>query len=388
MDRLILCANGKITDINALSGTPYFVWRAAQEAGINLEPLDLPTQHFFVFRRHAWLLKQLTLGRQPRGYSRSIDFLEAMWQPHLPSLDGAEIINHFTVFPPSVLARAEQRRLSISFYIDMTHKEMFENYSMHFRGYHRSLIRSTIDLEKRGYAVARRIITFSHVSAEVLKSEYGITGDKIRVVVPGANIDDSALPDDEIPTMPDRGGSFTIGYVGMDYLRKRLLPLADAVISLRRKGLPVKLLVIGPTPASLRGVDGIELAGWIDKGTDMSQFIAMLRRCHLGALPSLAEAAGISLLEFLRLGIPVIGTAVDGITDIVKDGVGILVPSGSSSRDLANAIAPLTSFGPSYEQLRRAAWERRAFASWKRAIPELARALSLERQPLLLAMGR
>lgn len=388
MPRLFLSANGKVTDINAHSGTPYFVWRGAQEAGINLEPLNMPSQHAFFIRRHLWLLKQFALARWPRGYSRSINFYEAMWRPHLPLLDGAEIINHFQVFPPSVLARAEKGRLSISFYIDMTHKEMFENYAIHYRGYDQSLIRSTVELERRGYNVARRIITFSHVPAEVLKSEYGVNGDKIRVVVPGANIDEGVLSGDERPTMPDRDGSFTIGYVGMDYMRKGLLPLADAVISLRRKGLPVKLLVIGPTPPSLQRLEGIEFVGRIDKGTDMRRFVGTLRRCHLGALPSLAEGAPISLLEFLRLGIPVIGTAVNGITDIVKDGVGILVPKGSSSRDLANAIAPLTSFGASYEQLRRAAWERRASASWKRAIPELACALSLDRQPLLLATGR
>ena len=56
-------------------------------------------------------------------------------------------------------------------------------------------------------------------------------------------------------------------------------------------------------------------------------------------LPSAAEGFGLVLIEAMAAGVPVVATNVDGIRDVVRDGVsGLLVPVASPDA-LAAAIS-------------------------------------------------
>jgi glycosyltransferase involved in cell wall biosynthesis len=83
-------------------------------------------------------------------------------------------------------------------------------------------------------------------------------------------------------------------------------------------------------------------------------------------LPSLGEGLGIVLLEAQALGVPVIGTNVGGIPDVIEhEQSGLLVPS-SDSKALAEAIVRVLSEPAFAERLAATATNRLAKFDWDR----------------------
>jgi glycosyltransferase involved in cell wall biosynthesis len=76
----------------------------------------------------------------------------------------------------------------------------------------------------------------------------------------------------------------------------------------------------------------------VHKGRETDRFLAAVDRFALGCLPSHAEPLGISTLECLRLGVPVMGAAVGGIPDCIPAGGGFLVSAGADGGEIADAI--------------------------------------------------
>jgi glycosyltransferase involved in cell wall biosynthesis len=356
---------GVVTDIRSMGGVPYFFWRALIDRGVSLSALDLPRVSGVFSHRTLWWLGRLLTLDMPTGYRFSAASLEHAWRKVGPLPEQSEIISHFQLFPPSIIRQAQSGKISLSYYIDLTLKELFAEYPDGERTSRRRKS-AAIRLETEGYQVARRITTWSTRSAEVLQRDYGIDGSKIDTVIPGANIDDQIADSAVQAPFPLHDSELIIGFVGMGYRRKGLLPLAAAVLRLRQKGVRVRLRVIGPTPPSLQNKDGIELIGRIDKSREMHRFAEILSSCHLGALPSSAEGCPISLLEFLRLGIPVIATRVNGIPDVVNGKNGILVEADFNVSELADVIESFARDPAMLERYRRGAFEYRKYASWRR----------------------
>lgn len=92
----------------------------------------------------------------------------------------------------------------------------------------------------------------------------------------------------------------------------------------------------------------------------------------LFVLPSLGEGLGIVLLEAQALGVPVIGTNVGGIPDVIEDGQsGLLVPP-SDPKALAEAITRILSARALGEQLATTATARLAKFDWDRIAAQYA----------------
>ena len=162
-----------------------------------------------------------------------------------------------------------------------------------------------------------------------------------------------------------------VGFIGLYPERKGLPTIADAVQLLRRAGYDIRLHVIGKCPSEISRRDGVTYHGVIDKSVHMDRFLEIVRNIDVGCMLSRAELTGIALLEFLRMGIPVIATDVGGIPDIVELGAGQVVSPKIEASDLAEHLARLLDEPDRLDELRENAWRRRKNASWRRVVREL-----------------
>mgnify|MGYP002623311828 CR=1 FL=1 len=151
---------------------------------------------------------------------------------------------------------------------------------------------------------------------------------------------------------------WVLGAVALFRPRKGTEVLLQAIAALRAEGVPVRLRCIGPfeTPgyeaelksmaAELGIVDAVEWTGFT------SDVNAELRRLDLFVLPSLfGEGLPMVVLEAMAVGLPVIGTRVEGVPEAVRDGEeGLLVKPGCPV-ELAGAISRFVSGEVSWRSL-------------------------------------
>jgi len=124
----------------------------------------------------------------------------------------------------------------------------------------------------------------------------------------------------------------TILYAGWLYNLKGVQFLIPAFQTVQEKYPEFKLIIIGDGPymATLKKMaeekkSNIEFPGFLP----LTEVKNLMRNCTCFVLPSLSEGLGRVLIEAAMLRKPLIGTNVDGIPDIIKDGVnGFLFESG------------------------------------------------------------
>jgi glycosyltransferase involved in cell wall biosynthesis len=116
-------------------------------------------------------------------------------------------------------------------------------------------------------------------------------------------------------------------------------------IALARRDIPhVRLVLVGDGPEAARlrhearvlGVeDRVHLLGY------RRDPVAVIKACHVFALPSLEEGMPLAALEAMAAARPVVGSAVGGLEQVVQSGTtGILVPV-ADERALARALTSL-----------------------------------------------
>ncbi|MGB4548137.1 MAG: glycosyltransferase family 4 protein [Syntrophales bacterium] len=141
--------------------------------------------------------------------------------------------------------------------------------------------------------------------------------------------------------------SKVILYVGQLIPRKGLPYLIEAMDIVRETVENVRLLLIG------QGVDegalreqvrqrGLEDQVFFLGAENHENVLAFMNLSDLFVLPSLEEAFGIVLVEAMSQSLPVVATAVQGVSSIVRDGVnGFLVPPQDEKALAAKVVSLL-----------------------------------------------
>jgi glycosyltransferase involved in cell wall biosynthesis len=364
-------------DIRVFSGSTYHLAMQGVEDGlltgmVNLYPRGIHAWGVYA-RAGWWKLKGGFGGRS--GFKFTDCFLDAIWRRNLPALAGSKIINNFQLFGSHFLQSHRSFGIEPCFYIDGTLSEYFGGYgAFDTAEVDETAMRRAFDVEREGYASCRKIVVMSRRTATNIIQHYDVTQDKLRIVPPGANIPERLLVSlDNRPERCPRADRrrLVVGFIGLYPERKGLPTIADAVQLMRHAGYDVRLHIIGECPIEISQRDGVTHYGVIDKSVHMDRFLEIVRDIDIGCMLSRAELTGIALLEFLRMGVPVIATDVGGIPDIVELGAGQLVMPEIRASDLAEHFARLLDEPERLDELRESAWRRRQNASWRRVVREL-----------------
>ncbi len=152
-------------------------------------------------------------------------------------------------------------------------------------------------------------------------------------------------------------------FIGRVTRDKGLAELADAFSRVKASAPETYLVVVGPTEPkrdplpsallqALEADDRVRMTGY---DPEPEKYLAM---ADLLCLPSYREGFGNVVIEAGALGVPAVGTRIDGLRDAVVDGVtGLLVPPKDAAA-LADALASLLKDDARRKQMGNAARER------------------------------
>jgi len=215
------------------------------------------------------------------------------------------------------------------------------------------------------YRGAALLACFSENVARSLVSDYGVDPARVAVVGAGANV----FPEKAVR----RDDGRTVAFVGKDFARKGGPVLLEAFARLRRAVPKVRLVVAGAlAPPRRRIPPDVFFLGQVST----SEVASLLSQATVFALPTLREPYGIAFLDAMACGLPCVGTRIEAVPEIVRDGeTGFLVPPGDPAA-LALAIERLLR-DPVLARAMGARGRARVFAGalWSHVAARLERAL-------------
>lgn len=209
------------------------------------------------------------------------------------------------------------------------------------------LVRWDIHREQHQCRLADRLVTHSEAHRQTMASEYGISRDEIAMVPHGIS-----LPAEAEQGCVDRD-SATILHVGGLEHRKGTLQLLQAAPTVLREVPEADFVLVGIDRAHCPG--GRTHAQYLrdDFPLEVQQRVHLLgrlsdeavedwyRRATVFVGASIYESFGLTFIEAMRWGTPVVGTTGGAIPEVVENGRSGLLVAPSDSGALAQAIISL-----------------------------------------------
>jgi len=184
--------------------------------------------------------------------------------------------------------------------------------------------------ERYALSFARRVITTSATTAQILAQDFGVPQQEVSVVLPGN--------DRVAMTRRARGDVVNLLAVGSIVPRKGYDVLIAAlgqipelawrlVIAGDPSRSPATAAALVEQIASLQLTDRVEIAGVVSA----ERLASLYAEANLFVLPSRYEGYGMAYTEAIAHGVPVVGTTSGAIPEAVPQGAGVLVPPDNVS---------------------------------------------------------
>jgi len=187
---------------------------------------------------------------------------------------------------------------------------------------------------------------------------FGCVGCNVRVIPNFVNLAEYAPPE-----RPRRGGARSekvLMHISNMRPVKRLRDIVR-VFAKVQEAVPARLVLVGDGPdrdAATREAEALGVCSRVRCVGKVDDVAKALRSADLYLLPSQSESFGLSALEAMATGVPVVGTRVGGLPEVVEHGVcGFLGEVGDVDGLAAGAIELLRD-GDRWAAASRAARER------------------------------
>ncbi|MBT1704897.1 glycosyltransferase family 4 protein [Chryseosolibacter indicus] len=363
-------AIGDASKKSTFSGIPYHFWHTAQESGLSITPWKMDMERV-TLKRKIWNVFKILQLQSPGGFQYSQEFNKSILKQIPDELLSTQVISFNQHFPPVQLIYAKGGK--VYHYIDATFKQLLDRYGFAGKiGYKtkREILAKEIDQ----FTGAEMIFTFQQWAKDSVVNDYKIPSNKVKVVMPGANIVfdtdyvAKASPDEKIGT---KKTPLVLGFVGKDWKRKGLLRLVNIRDILERRGWEVIVRCAGYAPGEFKTRPGVEFVGFIDKTSETERFIKFLESCHIGCLFSEAEFSSISVLEFISVGRPVAGFVVDGMGDLFMPECSIRHVVEDSDERIADSFERYLLDSTYNRNLKKGAELKSNYVRWGRAVKEV-----------------
>jgi glycosyltransferase involved in cell wall biosynthesis len=213
-------------------------------------------------------------------------------------------------------------------------------------------------VEKFSLRGARRLIAVSASLEERLRAR-GFDAGRICQIPNGVPIAERGRRDYQA------GQELTVGMIALYRPRKGIEVLLEAMKRLQDAQLGIRLHAVGPfeTPEYERTVHelaaklGLERSiSWIGFTSDVA---AEFKRMQLFVLPSLyGEGMPMVVLEAMAAGLPVVSTRVEGIPQVIREGIDGLLAQPGDAQDLADTLQRFVRGEVSCQEFGDNGWRR------------------------------
>ncbi len=195
-------------------------------------------------------------------------------------------------------------------------------------------------LEKRMYKNADKLIAISEDTMKTLISNYEVEPSKVDLIYSGVNIN-KFRKIDNIKKI-----KHSLLFVGRLDKRKGINFLLETILLVKKEIPNIKLFIIGcgkmrkKLERFVRDNDiesNVKFLGFIPD----SHLLRWYNRCQITIVPSLFEGLGLTVIESLACGTPVIATNVDGIRCIIKHNKNGILVEYNNKKELATYVVKL-----------------------------------------------
>lgn len=359
---LLIVGNPK--DIKCWSGTPYFILKALRDRGVSVKAHDTSYSKNNLFRLF-WVMGRIFAFRRPYGFQYSSLYERFFIAPKLTGLQPEDIVLSLNTHIPSK-SLIEKHNLKVVHYDDSTVAQIVQDphyYWSSLTTKDQWVFQKERDALEHSHAVIGMTEYASDAMRKAIRKETSI-----HTVLGGANLPEQTQQSNRAERQ--RGKEIQLGLIAVDPEFKGIRELIQAAEGLIPLGHHPTIHLIGVNQINAKSEVPLICHGFVDKENDLTDFAQIMETLDYGWLYPKFEAFGISVLEFYRFNIPVIGLGLFGPASTVSNQLGIRIESGETMKGVSQRIhTHFTSaeYGKSLENIKGLQQQ----LSWDRAVSEL-----------------